>query len=298
MRKALGFVDIAKFLFAIGIVAIHSGCFSGHDMGSWLTMHGILRLAVPFFFCASGFFFYRSLRKSDDIKSTTITFIKRLIIPFVFWLVANLPMVIYNYVKDGDSISTILLKLGRGLVFYPWGAMWFVLALIVAVLLIVPFYKRGKLSYAVLIGLGLYVIGLLFNTYYFVVHGTPLQGAIDGILKVVNSMRNGVFEGMFFVSIGMFISQLRMERRIKYNVNFVMLLVSYAMLFLEIVLTKDLPHADDHSLFIMFIVVIPCLFLFLSGLPSLRRSTVMLRNYSTGIYFSHRFVLAFGVIFH
>ena len=137
MKNALGFVDIAKFLFAIGIVVIHSGCFSGNDMGSWLMMHGVLRLAVPFFFCASGFFFYRSLKKSNDVKSTTRNFIKRLMVPFIFWLVANLPMVIFNYIKEGDNVSTILLKLGRGLVCYPWGAMWFVLALIVCLILII-----------------------------------------------------------------------------------------------------------------------------------------------------------------
>ena len=137
----------------------------------------------------------------------------------------------------------------------------------------------------------------LFNTYYFVVDGTSLQGMVDSVLKVVSSMRNGVFEGIFFVSMGMFISQLQMKRRIKFGANLVVLLIGYAVLILEIIMTKDLPHVDDHSLFAMFIVVIPSLLLFLSGLPNLKRNTVMLRNYSTGIYFSHRFVLALVLFF-
>lgn len=291
-KSVLGHVDITKFLFAVGIVAIHSGCFAGNDLFSWTIMHGVLRLAVPFFFCAAGYFFYKSLKKSNNIKVTTQKYIKRLLIPFVFWLTINLPVVVVGYLNDGNSIIKILLKLMRDLVFYPWGAMWFVSALIVAVLLIVPFYKKHKLKKAVVIGLVLYLVGLVFNTYYFVVHGTPLQGFVDAILQFAGSMRNGVFEGMFFVSIGMYTTELQSERRINRTANMIVLFISYILLLVEVILVKDLLHADDSSLFVAFIAVIPCLFLFLSELPTLKIDTKPFRNYSTGVYFSHRFFLA------
>ena len=292
MKKQLAFVDIAKFLFAIGVVAIHAGCFAGEDTISWVVMHGLLKLAVPFFFCAAGYFFYKSLKKSNDTKATTKKYIKRLLIPFVFWLTINLPVVVVGYLNDGNSFFEILLKLLRDLIFYPWGAMWFVSALIVAVLLIVPFYKKHKLKNAVIIGLALYLVGLVFNTYYFVVHATPLQGLVDSVLQFAGSMRNGVFEGMFFVSIGMYIAELQSERKVNRTANVLVLLISYVLLLVEVVLVKDLPHADDDSLFIAFVAVIPCLFLFLSELPALSMNTKPFRNYSTGIYFSHRFFLA------
>lgn len=129
-KKNLSSVDIAKLLFAIGVVMIHTGCISGTDLGSWLVMHGVLRLAVPFFFCAAGFFFCKSLEKSNNIKSTTRNYIKRLLVPFCFWLLVNLPFVIHQLASNGDSFLKIVARIARNLVFYPWGAMWFVSALI------------------------------------------------------------------------------------------------------------------------------------------------------------------------
>jgi len=162
--------------------------------------------------------------------------------------------------------------------------------------LIVPFYKNKKLKQAVIVGFVLYLVGLLFNTYYFAIIDTPLRTIVDGILSVAGSMRNGLFEGLFFVSVGMYVSKLQAERRIKNGLNFIVLVLSYIALLIEIILVRNLPHVDDHSLFVMFAIVIPSLLVFLSGLPSLKMNTTVLRNYSTGIYFSHRFFLAIVVL--
>lgn len=120
-NRQLSYIDIAKFLFAVFVVAIHSGLFSGKDMPSWMIMHGLFKLAVPFFFCAAGYFFYKSIKKSGDIKNTAKKYVKRLLIPFIFWLTLNLPVVIVGYLNDGNGVFEIILKLIRDLIFYPWG---------------------------------------------------------------------------------------------------------------------------------------------------------------------------------
>ncbi|MBR3319638.1 acyltransferase [Candidatus Saccharibacteria bacterium] len=297
LHKELQYIDIAKVLFAVGIVAIHSGVLAGTNIIDWTIMHAVLRLAVPFFFCASGYFFYRSLKKTEDVRATTKKYLKRLLIPFCFWLLANLPIIIIKYTQEGNTAIDILSKIRTGLIFYPWGAMWYVAALMVAICLVIPFYKKNKLKNAVIIGGLLYLVGLLFNTYYFVAEGTSLQRIVDAILQIASSMRNGLFEGLFFVSAGMYIGQRDHEKKtISKKKNLIILITSYLLLIAEIFLTRKLLHADDHSLFISFIIVIPSLFIFLSQLPPLRRKidTKILRNYSSGIYFSHRFVL--GII--
>lgn len=293
-HKELQYIDIAKVLFAVGIVAIHSDVLAGTNIVDWTIMHAILRLAVPFFFCASGYFFYRSLKKTDDVRTATKKYLKRLLIPFCFWLLVNLPIIIIKYVQQGNSFTEILSEIGKGLAFYPWGAMWYIAALMVSILLVIPFYKKNRLKTAVIVGGALYLVGLLFNTYYFVVEGTVLQRVVDTTLQTTISMRNGLFEGLFFVSAGMYIAQRSCNgAMISRKKNMAILIISYLLLITEIVLTRKLTHADDHSLFISFIVVIPSLFIFLSQLPPLRRKidTKILRNYSSGIYFSHRFVL-------
>ena len=291
MKKQKGYIDVLKLFFAVGVVAIHTLCFAGTDTPSWLFMHAVLRLAVPFFFCVSGYFFYKSLKKEKNPISTRNKYLKRLLPPYLFWLAVNLPLVIIQYAMRGDGLKEIILKVGRGFLFYPWGALWYVLALIVAILIIVPFYQRKKLKTITIIGLVLYLIGLVFNTYYFLVDGTALQKGVDTILLITASMRNGIFEGLFFVATGMYVAKFEETKKITRRACLISFLISYVILIIEILLTKNLAHTDDHSLFISFVFVIPRLVMLLSKYNTSFKSTTF-RNYSTGIYFSHRFILA------
>ncbi len=291
MKKEYGLIDILKLLFAIGILGIHALLFESKDTFTWVFLHAVLRLGVPFFFCVSGFFFYRSLKSSDNDKDVRDKYLKRLLIPFIFWLLMNLPLVIYNYHVAGDGISMILLKLVRGLIFYPWGAMWYVYALIIAIIVIFPFYNSNKLKAAVFIGAILYLIALISNTYYFLIQNTILEPVINLMLKVMSSTRNGIFEGMYFVSVGMYISKLSSENKISYSKNNILFFILYILLIVEVILTKNYTHADDHSLFLTYVILIPSLLIFVKQF-NINVKTHLLRNYSTGIYFVHRFILA------
>ena len=120
MKKNLPLIDISKFIFAIGILGIHTLLFESDKTSIWLILHCVLRLGVPFFFCASGFFFYRSLKKNNNNKEVVIKYLKRLLIPFIFWLILNLPVVIHGYRLAGLSAVLIIHKIIQGIIFYPW----------------------------------------------------------------------------------------------------------------------------------------------------------------------------------
>lgn len=62
--KEYNFVDFMKFFFMLCVIAIHSHVENIFGRYSWYITHCIFRLAVPFFFVASGFFFKASLEKS------------------------------------------------------------------------------------------------------------------------------------------------------------------------------------------------------------------------------------------
>lgn len=293
MKKEYAFIDIFKLIFAICILGIHSNICNGYSTTIWLFCHGICRVGVPFFFCVSGYFFYKSLdkRKNHDIRLVTSRYLKRLFIPYIVWLLLNLPFVLRKYYLDEFDLLSILKKIIKSLIFYPWGTMWYIWALMIAIIIIVLFYKKNKLKNIVIIGSILYLFALICNTYYFLIEGTIFQSLIDNILNIIESARNGIFEGLYFVSVGMYISKLSDEGKISYKKNNIIFIVSYILLIIEILLTKNYVHRDDHSLFLMFIILIPSLFIFLSQF-NLKMNTIKFRNYSTGIYFSHRFVLA------
>lgn len=53
-------IDITKFIMSIVVIILHCFHFSGFTLGA--VFHAtFVRLAVPFFFCATGFFWQRKL---------------------------------------------------------------------------------------------------------------------------------------------------------------------------------------------------------------------------------------------
>ena len=71
-------IDYAKLFFAVCIVVIHTDVFLSTRLSSWMILHGICRLAVPFFFITSGFFFGKKLLISKNIKQDLVKYCKRL----------------------------------------------------------------------------------------------------------------------------------------------------------------------------------------------------------------------------
>ena len=60
-KKNYNFIDILKFLFMLCVIAIHCHIELIFGRAGWYILHCIFRLAVPFFFIASGFFFAAKL---------------------------------------------------------------------------------------------------------------------------------------------------------------------------------------------------------------------------------------------
>ncbi|MBQ8131740.1 MAG: acyltransferase [Bacilli bacterium] len=288
--KRYPLVDIFKLLFAVGIVAIHCNLFLGTDAVSWYILHGVLRIGVPFFFCVSGFFLCKSLDRTKDADKNkkVLTYLKRILIPFVVWIL--LDFYYFYRTRCVGLVGFVLIKyIVKNLIFYPWGAMWYLLALMVSVLILYPFYKKNKLR--VIVGLGgiLYLVGLLGNNYYFLIEGTKLQYGMEWYINHFLCTRNGIFEGLYFVGIGMLIS------RVEFKPKLWMLICSYGLFVVEIFLIKGRSYLDDHSLFISFLFFIPILVLYLTKFDEYY-DTSKIRNYSSGIYFMHRFVLGYSTL--
>lgn len=292
MKKQYSAIDILKLFFSICVVGIHTLIMQNENSNlEWGILHGVFRLAVPFFFVCSGFFLgiklYKSTTIGDGLKEIK-KYIKRLAIPFVCWMIIELPIQIYTYRKE--SFIAILLKLIRKIIFYPWGALWYVLAVIIAIIIIIPFYRRDKIKNAMIIGGVLYIFALICNNYYFLVENTVIQKIVDIYLKICISSRNGVFVGLYFVSTGIYIAKLTQNGVNLNNLkNKLLFVISYILLLGEIFLIKGQHYKDDHALFIMFIILIPEMFIFFMNL-NIKIDTKIIRNYSTGIYFMHAFI--------
>ena len=101
-------------------------------MDLYLFLKSIIRLSVPFFFVASGYFLFNKLYNSSDKQLCIKNYIKRLIIPFAFWVIIDfIPLKLIPAIINKEGIKIFIMRTIRALIFYPWGAMWYILALII-----------------------------------------------------------------------------------------------------------------------------------------------------------------------
>jgi surface polysaccharide O-acyltransferase-like enzyme len=145
MKKTKKTIDFLKLFFSLCVISLHCDMLSNinPDMKFFITQ-GIFRLAVPFFFVASGYFLgSKIIRNPENMNFIYKKYIKRLLMPLVFFSLIN---VLLESIKMSSYMSgpVIFREIIRHMVFYPWGALWFVQACIVGALLLYPFVKRSN----------------------------------------------------------------------------------------------------------------------------------------------------------
>ena len=314
-------VDTARLLFAVAIVAIHthiSAALPG-EAGFWLQQ-GIFRLAVPFFFITSGFFIMDRIEAGRDPAGVLTGYIKRLIVPFIICDAANALMnVIFICMAQDMPLRYAAATVVKKGIWYPYGAMWYIGALIIGALMLIPFVsKKGsagsqaRISFVapLIIGGALFVWALICNNYFFIAEGTAAEGAVRAYMDTFVSARNGVFVGFFMLAVGL-ASRSALGRKIERNKGNAALIIAlaacFALYLTEIAVLRDRAYLDDRSLYIIQIVLAPLMVIALvrlgksvdtsaaakdgaAGLAAARRA-VYLRKMSVWIYFTHRFVL-------
>lgn len=296
-KKGYELLDIFKFIFCIMIIVIHTHLLDADvPVGiSWYITHLLLRLAVPFFFIVSGFLYGKKILSKDaNIGLITKKYIIRLLIPCIFWLIIGfIPELIK---RDWNFLLTIK-ELYKNILFYPYGALWYVYALIVAVPILSLFYRKGKYILPIIIGFILYGFALLGNSYYFVACKIPiLKEIVDGYIDFFLCTRNGIFVGILFVSLGVYIAKVIKTKNINMRFVIISFIIFYLMLVFEVYFIRYRIYTDDHSLFFSLPFLVSLLVIILVKL-SRDRQRKMLRNMSTGMYFMHRVVLEFLLIY-
>ena len=207
-RKNYDLVDLCKFIACIFIVCIHTAAFSDLiEEGYYYLESCVFRIAVPFFFIASGFFFGKKLVQTNENKGLLFSYIKRLGVPLAFWEVINVVIeILKQLLIKKVPAAKVVRNVFQSIMFYPYGALWYVQALLIALLLVTYVYRKGWLKECILMSMGLYLIGLLGNSYYFLIFGTKFQWIVDKYLSVFVSTRNALFVALYFVSAGVWIA--------------------------------------------------------------------------------------------
>ena len=289
-------VDVMKLIFCMCVIGIHTNVLKMlPDIPAYFILKGVLRLAVPYFFVASGFFLGKRIYATGDISNSIKTYIVRLLKPYIVFETISLLQNAFLMFRAGKTVRSILRFTVKSLLFYPQGSLWFIWASIIAACLIFPFLKRNWLNFAMTIGLLLYTFAIICNNYYFVICGTWMESIVKIYLQYFISPRNGIFTGFIFIVLG-----LQCERFYRYKLQFfnkrmwlyMLTIVMYFVYLCEIAFVWYWSYdtVDDGSLYILHILFIPCLFFLTLYIPIhiTAKSAVLCRNLSTGMYFLHR----------
>lgn len=274
-------VDYFKFFFALCIVAIHTPLWGG------AVYPLLLRLAVPYFFVASGFFV--GLKVYCRSKVNWYAIIRRLLVKLLIFEPISISLILLYQSRNGytfyESISIVV----KHIIFYPYGALWYIQALIIAFLIISWAIKYKKLTSLLVLSLLGYFVALIMNNYYFLI--VDCRGAkelVDNLLEVIISPRNGLFVGLLFVLIGMKVAEYKNMFIQNKRIIILLFCISYVFLVIESFALENLPSNDDGGLYLLYVVVVPLLFAITISISRRLPNSVLLRNLSTSIYLMHR----------
>lgn len=124
-------IDIEKFMMALMVAAIHIVPLAQYNE----ILYPWLRLAVPFFFLCSSYYFFDKLKYVKDTAVVLKKFVKRNIKLYAFWSLFWFPFILFMN-RDVSGIRLIV-RLIRGIVFTgTFGGSWYIIAQIEAVLIV------------------------------------------------------------------------------------------------------------------------------------------------------------------
>ena len=280
-----GMVDVLRLVFAIAVMMIHTRALESISKDLWIaTSMGICRLAVPFFFIASGYFLYTRIQSPKEPKTT----LKRLLILYAAWvLIESITLfpIVLNILKM-PLIAIVVRFLLIGIT----GSLWYIASLIITIFIIAPLLKKDKILPLLIIGLILYLFGACVDTYYGLFVKTAIGPLIKGYNAIFMLPQVGINESMLFISLGVLINKYKLNERIK-NSGLLSIIFIIILLVETFILNKN-GIAKDANMYLSPIIAAPLIFIWAINYNKNIRARISktCREYSVGLYCSHQII--------
>lgn len=263
-RKTYEAIDIAKIISAMLVVCIHTFPLADiSEQANFVLVSILARLAVPFFFISSAYFFFQKIDFNKTYRDSANVqvlkrYLKRLLKIYVIWSIIYLP---YNFVliHNGGFTWMAVIRYIRDFFFTgSYYHLWFLPSLMFAVTLVYVLVLKLNVKKTIWISSLLYLIGMAGNLYPDAMQSIPVISTIyDAYISVFVTTRNGLFFGMMFMSLGCYAAKhpARMEiSRISLYAA-----ISFVLLVMECVILKM--NDQIHDLSSMYLMLVPCVYL-------------------------------------
>lgn len=258
VRKNYFSLDIMKFICAILIFLAHYDSEIGKLANPYGYVFSVYIIAVPFFFCCSGFLFFKKFYQlnSFDKREYLKLYIKRILIIYLSWSALYLTLRIISRIMSGTLSEELPKMIHTSLVYTTYETIWFLPALAVAVLLCCLILKKCNIKVLLIISMLLYIIGSFGQTYYNISNSVPI---VNEFYKYYNlifiTTRNGVFNGVPFVAMGALLAQSKNnDNEQKYLFKNLILTCIFGVLFIAESLFAKF-YTDCYALDFIFMLV-------------------------------------------
>lgn len=246
-------INILRVVCAYLVIIVHLATFASVSQGlESIFSDFICRIAVPFFFITSGYFFYTNVNKEGYFQNYS----KKLILIYIgitlTYLVALIPASIYlNFINKG-VIYTIKAVLVNGVV----ESLWYFPALIISIVFVYFFIKRDLIKSLMIISIILFFIGLSGDSYLELIKNTQLIKIVNVYNFIFDSTRNGITFGVPFITIGALIKRYSINEKIKKPL---MLLILFTVIYgVEV---HYLLKSGSHDIYFSLALVSPIIFI-------------------------------------
>lgn len=291
--------DIAKFVMAILVVIIHGHPLSDISFNlNYAVVSGVAKVAVPYFFMASGFLLFRKMSSLYDLDWGRIKhYLIHIFRLYMVWTVIYLPIIIYTDILHSDkgALHGVLVVIRNTVMNGSYVQLWFLHALLVSAVFVAGLlYFRVSVRKIFILFLFGYLIGLVGLQYYlafdyFFPEGSLVYKACKVLKYIFVTPRNGFCIGALYFFMGAYLSQKTSQispDRLKGYIA-----VFFALLMVEVMGSSFCGLTNHHFVHACYFFLVPFtyyLFLYTKAVKLKDSSVwVYLRKQSMFIFYTH-----------
>lgn len=287
-------INMTRLICAYMVVAIHVHPFEEYStILEYIFTQIIPRIAVPFFFLTSGYFYTRSLLNQ---RNKEIDYLKRLIFTYSVW---SGIYIIFKLLVSPEQISfksVIFNYFFLGTEYH----LWYFPALIFCVIVSTIFYKIKKLNLLAITSIIFYFIGLLGCSYYGIGINIPFLNKLF-LFSHFTLIRRVIMMGLPFFMAGYYVNYFRDTIVSIKNKSLIIIFIATVLLFILEIFTVNLLAIQENVIITIFLYLLTivvfslCLKNPLDNLLCLDNKFKVIANFT---YYSHPiFITVISVIY-
>lgn len=300
-KKVYSNIDLLKFIFSFFIIMIHTNAFSDvNATADYVSGNIITRIAVPFFFISSGFFFAKSFEynKQKKIAKTKVNFKRfrknqwRIMLLYAVWTFIYLFVAIPVYYGSW-SLNNIVDYMLTSVVRCSFYHLWYIYVLVFAYPVLYFLMRHLGPKMVAFICIFFYFAGLFINSYSHLLHLQNVTSFFEGISDVTGYylVSNIFFRAIPLIWVGIYIARIR--KKPKKSLCVIGAVVCFSLLFAENNLLHKLTDGKAAVHYLIFTVF--CVYyIFLCAVQFekviSKENGIKLRKMSTLVYCLHAMV--------